>query len=787
MAHPVGTLPSMPVGTHGSADARSALDELAADPELIGRCVHREVLPERPARYEQLAAPLHPEVEARIAARGIDQLWAHQAAAIDALRDRRSVVVATGTASGKSLCYQAPIVSSVVEGRRDTALLLFPTKALAQDQLRALRSWLVPGLRAVTYDGDTAGDDRAWARKNANVVLTNPEMLHMGILPSHQRWATFLMRLQYVVVDELHTLRGIFGSHVAHVLRRLRRLCEHYGSQPTFFFASATIGNPGELASALCGLDVEQIDDDASPRAERVLACWQRPLLDAHSGARASANVEAAELLTRFVRSNYQTLAFTRSRRGAEVVAQYARRRLATSAPELAGRVAAYRAGYLPEERRALELDLSSGRLLGIAATNALELGIDIGGLDAVVLNGFPGTLASMWQQAGRAGRTGRRSAAVLVAGDDQLDQWYAAHPTELTRRAPERAVVNPQNPFIVRAQVGCAAHELPLTPDDERWFGPGLDDAVRDLVHADALTPRGGRMYWSGAPAPARDVGLRSGSSVEYRLLDLESERTIGTVDDARVFSVAHPGAVYLHQGRQYRVDRLDRDEHVAILEPYDDADEYTQARTTTDITIVSEDAFTPLGNAVVHLGTVEVRSQVVAFQRKQISTNNIIEVRDLELPERALVTRACWYTVPSDGLQAAGIEASELVGAVHAAEHGLIGMLPLFTICDRWDVGGVSMALHPQTAQPTIFVYDGYPGGAGIAELAFDAAERHARATLELIAACSCDDGCPSCVQSPKCGNWNEYLDKRAAVALLGMMATERHLLSPGATPAR
>src|SRR5258706_2749340 len=508
----------MPVGTSGSLDARATLDELAADPELIGRCVHREVLAERPARYQELAAPLHPEVEARIAARGIPRLYAHQAAAIDALRARRSVVVATGTASGKSLCYQVPIVSSVVDDRRDTALPIFPTKALAQDQLRALRSWLVPGLRAVTYDGDTAGDDRSWARKNANVVLTNPEMLHMGILPSHKAWATFLMRLQYVVVDELHTLRGIFGSHVAHVLRRLRRLCEHYGSNPTFFFASATIGNPGELASALCGLDVEQIDDDASPRAERVLACWQRPLLDAHSGARASANVEAAELLTRFVRANYQTLAFTRSRRGAEVVAQYARRRLAASAPELVDRVAAYRAGYLPEERRALELDLSSGRLLGIAATNALELGIDIGGLDAVVLNGFPGTLASMWQQAGRAGRTGRRSAAVLVAGDDQLDQWYAAHPTELTGRTPERAVVNPQNPFALRAQVACAAHELPLSPDDGRWFGAGLDDAVRDLVRADALTPRGGRMYWSGGHAPARDVGLRSGSSIEYR-----------------------------------------------------------------------------------------------------------------------------------------------------------------------------------------------------------------------------------------------------------------------------
>jgi DEAD/DEAH box helicase domain-containing protein len=782
----VDTLGSMPIGTHGHCDARTTLDELAADPELIGRCVHREVLPERPARYQSLSAPLHPEVSARIEARGIHELYAHQADAIDALRARRSVVVATGTASGKSLCYQAPIVSAVVEDRRDTALLLFPTKALAHDQLRALRSWLVPGLRAVTYDGDTSGDDRAWARKNANVVLTNPEMLHMGILPSHQRWATFLMRLQYVVVDELHTLRGIFGSHVAHVLRRLRRLCEHYGSNPTFFFASATIGNPAELASALCGLDVEQIVDDASPRAERVLACWQRPLLDVHSGARASANVETAELLTRFVRANHQTLAFTRSRRGAEVVAQYARRRLAATAPELADRVAAYRAGFLPEERRALELDLSSGRLLGIAATNALELGIDIGGLDAVVLNGFPGTLASMWQQAGRAGRTGRRSAAVLVAGDDQLDQWYAAHPSELTRRAPERAVVNPQNPFIVRAQVACAAHEMPLTPDDERWFGPGLDDAVRELVHADALTPRGGRMYWSGGHAPARDVGLRSGSSIEYRLLDIDRERTIGTVDDARVFAVAHPGAVYLHQGRQYRVDQLDRDEHVAILAPFDDADEYTQARSTTDITIVSEDAFAPLGEAIVHLGTVEVRSQVVAFQRKQISTNRVIEVRDLDLPERALVTRACWYTVPTEVVEAAHIEPSELVGAVHAAEHGLIGMLPLFTICDRWDVGGVSMALHPQTMQPTIFVYDGYPGGAGIAELAFEAADRHARATLDLIAACSCDDGCPSCVQSPKCGNWNEYLDKRAAKALLGVM-TSSPREAPGARAAR
>jgi DEAD/DEAH box helicase domain-containing protein len=753
-------------------DACDALETLASDPELAGRLVHREVLPERPPRYAELAAPLPGEVAERISARGIDRLYTHQADAIDKLRSGTSVVISTGTASGKSLCYQVPIVESVVTDRRDTALLIFPTKALAHDQLRALRSWLVPGLRAVTFDGDTDTDDRTWARKNANVVLTNPDMLHVGILPSHQRWATFMMRLRYVVVDELHTQRGIFGSHVAHVLRRLRRICEHYGANPTFCFASATIGNPGALASELCGLPVAQIDDDGSPRSERVLACWQRPLLDEHSGARTSANAETAELLARFVRAEHPTLAFTRSRRGAELVAQYARARLEAVEPGLGARVAAYRAGYLASERRALELELTSGRLLGVAATNALELGIDFGGLDAVVLNGFPGTLASMWQQVGRAGRTDRRAAAVLIAGDDQLDQWYVAHPTELTGRAPERAVVNPQNPFVLRAQVACAANELPLSPDDARWFGDGLDEAVRELVQADLLTPRGGHMYWSGPRSPASGVGLRSGSSVEYRLIDAEEERTIGTVDDARVFAVAHPGAVYLHQGQQYRVDHLDLRDHVAVLEPYDD-DEYTMPRTQTDIAIVADEQCAVVGEAVVHLGAVEVSSNVIAYQRKALSTNRVIEVCDLDLPERALVTRACWYTVPAEAMERAGIAPGRLLGTVHAAEHGLIGMLPLFTICDRWDVGGVSMAQHPQTGEPTIFVYDGYPGGAGIAELAFDAAQRHVRATLDLVAACGCDDGCPSCVQSPKCGNWNEYLDKAGAITLLGLMA--------------
>jgi DEAD/DEAH box helicase domain-containing protein len=752
-------------------DACDTLDLLGLDPDLSDRLVHRAVLPAREARFSELKDPLHDEVARRLASRGIERLYVHQSEAIDRLRRQESIVLATGTASGKSLCYQVPIVESVVAGERDTALLVFPTKALAQDQLRSLRSWLVPGLRAVTYDGDTPPDDRAWARKNANVVLTNPEMLHQAILPFHARWATFLMRLRYVVVDELHTLRGIFGSHVAHVLRRMRRVCARYGSDPTFCFASATIGNPGELAERLCGASVATIDDDGSPRAERVLACWQRPLLDGLDGldgVRVSANTETARLLARFVEAGQPTLSVSRSRRGAELVARYARTEL-RDRPELAERVAAYRGGYLPEERRALERALSDGNLLGVAATNALELGIDVGGLDAIVLNGFPGTLASMWQQLGRAGRAGRRAAGVLVPGDDQLDQWYVTHPNELTDREPEHAVVNPDNPFVLRAHAGCAAHELPLTPEDERWFGPGLDDAVRELALDDALAARGGKMYWAGPDAPAPAVGLRSGSSAEFELVDRDTRRPIGTVDSSRVFGVAHPGAIYLHRGSQYRVADLDLERRVALLDPADDADEFTQARSDTDIAIVSTEATRPLGPATVHLGDVEVVQRVVGYQRKRSSTREVIETVELDLPPRTLRTRACWYTVPVRALLAAGLEPVQILSTVHASEHALIGMLPRFTICDRWDVGGVSMAIHPQTGDPSVFVYDGYDGGAGIAELAFDAVAEHVQATLELVAACPCAQGCPSCVQSPKCGNWNEYLDKAGAVAWL------------------
>ena len=758
-------------------DAGNTLDALARDPEFEGRLVFDAEIPERVARYGSLLTPLSQALTERVAERNLARLWSHQAQAIDALRSKQHTVIATGTASGKSLCYQLPILDSIMNTSTSTSLLLFPTKALAQDQLRSMRSWLLTGIKAVTYDGDTPQEDRTWARRNGNVVLTNPEMLHMGILPSHARWATFLMRLDYVVVDELHALRGIFGGHVSQVLRRLRRVCAHYGSSPTFCFTSATIGNPAELASTLIGSPVSAITDDGSPASARRFALWQRPLIDDALGKRASANAETAALLTAFVRDAHPTLAFTRSRRGAELVADQTRRTLETVAPALAGRVAAYRAGYRSDERREIEASLNDGRLLGVAATNALELGIDVGGLDAVVINGFPGTIASLRQQSGRAGRSGQRCCSVLVAGDDQLDQWYANHPEQLLERAPEAAVINPNNPFVLRPHIACAAHELPLSPDDEKWFGPEIDDAVRELVLADLLKSRKGLMYWAGQSPPAPAIGLRSGATEEFSLLDSASgsARLIGTVDGARVHSVAHVGAIYLHQGRQWRVERLDLKAQVAWMVDADDLDEYTIAREETDITIIETDQSQVCGFGTAHIGRVEVTNQVVAYQRRRIGSGESLGTVALDVPARLLDTRACWYTIDLERLVEAGVEPARITGAVHAAEHGLIGLLPLFTICDRWDVGGVSMALHPQTGTPTIFVYDGYSGGAGIAELAFADVTRHMSETLSLLESCPCDKGCPSCVQSPKCGNWNEYLDKGAAILLLKLFATE------------
>ena len=565
----VDAIPNEPSGGF-ERTLQSLLDELAED----GRLVHVEHFSARPAHTAELAQPLPPSVADKLTFPG---LWQHQVQAIDHIRAGRNVAIATGTASGKSLCYQLPIAEALVDPiRPGTALALFPTKALAQDQVRGFATQGFDNVICTTYDGDTPSKDRTWVRKNANVVFTNPEMLHNGILPHHGKWDEFLMRLRYVVIDELHVLRGVFGTHVAHILRRLLRVCRSYGAEPQFIFCSATIGEPARLANDLCGLPVVEVTTDASPRGPRSFALLNPPVVDEDTGARTSANSETASVAAELIRLGHRTIAFCGSRKGTELVASDIASRLPD---DDADKVRPYRGGYLAAERREIEAELFSGELKGVVATTALELGVDVGGLDACVLNGFPGTISSMWQQAGRAGRSQDESVAVLVAGDDQLDQWMMAHPTELFTRSPEPAVINTSNPFILGPHLAAAAFEKPLTYDDERYWGDDLADGVRDLVVGDQFRLRhmrkGPAAVWSGRGFPARGVSLRSGSSGEYRIA-LDDGTLIGTVDEGRAFNLVHPGAIYLHQGKSYKVTKLDMDDKAAIVER-DPGEEYT------------------------------------------------------------------------------------------------------------------------------------------------------------------------------------------------------------------
>lgn len=746
------------------------VEQLRTDP----RVVHVEQVPARPARHAVPTTPLRPEVAHAF---GDRDLWSHQAEAIDLARAGRSVAIATGTASGKSLCFQIPIAEAITDTRPATALLLYPTKALAQDQLRSLTALGVPGLVAGTYDGDSSPEERAWVRRNANVILTNPDMLHAGLLPSHDNWGTFLHRLRYVVIDELHTMRGVFGSHVAHILRRLRRLCAHYGSDPTFIFTSATIGRPADLAHELSGLPVVGITEDGSPRGERHFVLWNPGAEDPETF---SANRDTAELLSAFVQQGHRAIAFCRSRKGTEVVAADARRRLPA---RLSPSVRPYRGGYLRAERREIEQALFDGSLRGVVATSALELGIDVGGLDVCILNGFPGTIASMWQQSGRAGRQRQESLAALVAGDDQLDHWFISHPEELFSRPPEPAVINATNTHVLLPHLACAAYELPLTPEDDHWWGDVLDDAIRELVHRDLLRLRppthqkGPAAVWAGRRRPSTGVDLRSSAGEEFRIAVADGT-LIGTVDASRALRLIHPGAIYLHQGESWRVDSLDLEDRVALVEPADGG-EYTQPRATTDIEILDSEQHRVVGGAELHLGRVRVRSHVTGYRRLNTYTGEQLGLHPLDLPPSELETRAFWYVIGDTVLRTAGLDAGALQtagpgagaapGALHAVEHAAIGMMPLFTICDRWDVGGLSTPYLEDTGAATIIIYDGYPGGAGIAELGFAAGRRHLEATLEIISTCGCSAGCPSCVQSPKCGNGNDPLDKSGAIALL------------------
>ncbi len=756
--------------------ARTLLEQLLLDPSRADRVTHVQHVPARTGRRGCWPPWVPPLLVDRLALGGVTAPWEHQVAAAELAWAGQSVVVATGTASGKSLAYLLPVLSTLLTDERATALYLAPTKALATDQLRAVRALNLMAVRAATYDGDTPRDERDWVRAHGQLVLTNPDMLHRGVLPRHSDFSRLLKGLRYVVIDECHSYRGVFGSHVAQVLRRLRRICARYGADPVFVLASATAADPQVSASTLTGLPVVAVTDDASPRGSTEFALWEPPLQPGHGGehgapVRRSATAETGDLLADLVVEGARTLAFVRSRRGAEAVALSAKRALAEVSPELPGRVAAYRAGYLPEERRELERRLQSGSLLGVAATNALELGLDVTGLDAVVLTGWPGTVASVWQQAGRAGRAGQGALAVFVARDDPLDTYLVHHPEALFGRPIEATVLDPSNPYVLGPHLCCAAAELPLVADDLPLFGPveQIEPLLADLVRRGLLRHRPRGWFWTSRDRP--DVDVRGSGGRPVRLVEGATGRLLGTVDAASSHSQAHTGAVYLHQGETYLVDRLDLDEAVALVHAAD-PDFSTSAREVTDLQVVEVLRSASYDGVGLHLGTVDVTHQVVGFLRKRIGSGEVLGEEPLDLPARQLRTRAVWYTIETALLDAAGIGWSDVPGAAHAAEHAAIGLLPLFATCDRWDIGGVSTALHADTGLATVFVYDGHPGGAGFAERGFVRGAAWLRATREAISACECAAGCPSCVQSPKCGNGNEPLDKARAIRLLDVV---------------
>jgi DEAD/DEAH box helicase domain-containing protein len=710
---------------------------------------------------------VHAEVRAALARQGISELYAHQAQAWEASERGEHLIVTTGTASGKTLAFNLPVLNALAAEPKNRALYLYPTKALAQDQARALGELAVPRVRAAIYDGDTPPERRPQIRRWANLVLTNPDMLHLGVLPRHDLWADVLHNLRYVVVDEAHVYRGVFGSHVANVLRRLRRLARVYGADPQFLLASATIANPGELATSLIGVPATVIGDDAAPRAERTIALWNPELIDAELGVRASALGDASRLMAELVQRDLRTICFAKSRKQAELIHRMTADRVD---PATAKRLAPYRAGYTPQQRRDIERRLVEGELLGVAATDALELGIDIGLLDCAISVGFPGTIASLRQQWGRAGRRGH-GLAVLVASQDALDQYFMREPETLLERRVEAAILDHTNPRVLDGHVAAAAFEAPVDDADRETLG---DQALERAPHVPELAHTKHGWVWAGKDYPAARTQLRSASADSFTVVDAGTGTVLGIVERERAYSTVHEGAVYLHLGEQWLVRELDISARRAVVEPHA-GDWYTQVRkeTSTDI----EEALRVERRLGLELtfGNVSVTERVVAYQRKNIRDQATIATIELDLPPSVFETEAVWY-VPSerqlDGLEQMPV----LLSSLHAAEHSMIALLPLWAMCDRWDIGGLSTNFHPDTGAPTVFVYDGHPGGVGIAERGFEQFEGWVADTVRMLEGCPCERGCPSCVQSPKCGNLNEYLDKAGAGRLLDRMSKSR-----------
>ena len=756
----------------------SFIDHLKSLADYKNQIAHIEHLPSQKASYRELDGPLAPALEMALQEAGLLPLYSHQATAVDAARSGKNVMVVTPAASGKTLCYNLPVLQTILTEKGSRALYLFPTKALAQDQLRSLTelvSLLPLRIRLATFDGDTPPEERPQIKRTAQIVLTNPDMLHLGILPNHQSWSRFFHRLKYVVIDEAHVYRGVFGSQVGNVLRRLRRIFSLYNVSPQFICCSATIGNPGEHIEKLVGLPFEVIETDGAPRGRKDFILWNPPVLDPAKTSRHSANAEAAFLLAELVRQSIRTLTFAKTRKLTELIYNYAKQRLVESG--LAQQIKPYRAGYLPEDRRQIEQELFQGQLLGVVATTALELGIDIGDLDATVLTGYPGSIAATWQQAGRSGRRTGQSLSFLIGLDNPLDQYFMRHPESIFRRNFENALTDPDNPYVLKSHLLCAAWELPLAEGDEKLWETGFAKA-RDELQEEGLLRAQGRQWYLAATIvyPAEGVNIRSTSSLYYIILDSsQGNIPLETVESSVAFSQIHPGAIYLHQGRSYLITGLDLLARTAYAAPTD-VPYYTQAKELTDLQVmrISREKDTP--KAKSYLGEVEVTNTVVGFKRKMQFTEEVIGDEPLDLPPQHFQTVALWFDIPPQAMDRIAEGQLDFAGGLHAVEHAAIAILPLFALCDRNDLGGVSTPFHPDTGKAQIFIYDAHPGGTGIAEKGFELIQDLWLETLKVTVECPCDEGCPSCIQSPKCGNNNQPLDKKAAQIILRELTGER-----------
>lgn len=731
-------------------DCKRLIEEFASNPHTAHRLAHVAELPPRPAQWAVPERPLHPRLEAALAVLGIERLYLHQAKAIDLARRGEDLVVVTGTASGKTLCYNIPVVEALLADEGAHALYIYPTKALTQDQLRGLMRLLDAGgfrdvVRPGIYDGDTPPGARRRIREESNAILTNPDMLHVSILPYHGKWSRLFGGLRYVVVDEVHSYRGIFGSNVANVLRRLLRVCEHHGSHPTFVMSSATIANPGELASRLIGRPVKVVDEDGSPRGRKFFVLWNPPFVDETKTLRRSANIEAQALLTELVSRGVQTILFTRARVVAELIYRYAREHFLNRRSALADKLAAYRGGYLPEERREIERRLFSGELLGVASTNALELGIDVGSLDACILVGYPGTVASTLQQAGRAGRALGDSLAILVAYDNPIDQYIIRHPEYLLGASPEEATIDPENPYILAHHLSCAMAEIALSEEDLARFGQTAQGVVDALVEGGLCRRLAGRVYWARPEVPQSRVNLRTISDDTYEIQETRTREVIGQVDSISALEIVHPGAVYLHAGETYLVRELDLEGKVAYVERAD-VDYYTQAVLSSRVHLDEE-----LERRELPLGTaaycrVTVAWSTVGFNKFRFYTMENVGYGTLELPTLELETRAVCLVPPPAAMARLASAGFRPFDALAGVRNLFLSVLPALAMCDRTDVGGVLDSSN--LGVPAVFVYDRFQGGLGFAQRAYLRMEELLARCLEVVEECPCEAGCPSCV---------------------------------------